>query len=257
MQSSEIPNKSQRIFAQDASGSYVRAIPQTTSDPAAASFQTGFPPQTFTDEGAGGTPPDGRDFNGILQYLSAWNRWQAAGGPIRYDAAFQNAIGGYPRGAIVQSNVVVGIEYCSAIDNNMDNPDAGSANWFPLIGRRATNAEMQSGLEDFATVTPKGLKDNGYPRIVSQNSNENNGHIAWSNGYKRCWGIATFNPNGSTTITYPIQFDTWSLAAPHAARQVTDAQDNNPEAYAWTTTNFSVYSASDIPLTGKWWAEGF
>lgn len=136
MQSSNIPNKSQRVFAQDATGAYVRPIPQTSSDPAAASFSQGFPPQTFTDEGAGGSPPDGRDFNGLFNFLSAWQRWTAAGGPITYDATFQAGIGGYPRGAVIGSANDIGTFWLSTADNNMTNPDASGAGWrrFALAG---------------------------------------------------------------------------------------------------------------------------
>lgn len=129
MQSSDIPSKSPKVFAQDATGSYVRTVPQTTADPAAASFELGFPPQTFTDEGAGGTPPDGRDFNGILGFLSAWSRWQQTGAPIAYDAAFQTAVGGYPLGAVVASAVTLGTFWLSTVENNLTNPDTGGAGW--------------------------------------------------------------------------------------------------------------------------------
>lgn len=129
MQSSDIPGKSGRLFAQSAGGAYVRNVPQTTADPGAASFDLGFPPQTFTDEGAGGTPPDGRDFNGILQFLSAWARWQQVGGPVTYDASFQTAIGGYPRGAVVMSATVFGRFWLCTVENNASNPDTGGAGW--------------------------------------------------------------------------------------------------------------------------------
>lgn len=129
MQSSDIPSKSPMVFAQDATGSYVRTVPQTTVDPAAASFELGFPPQTFTDEGAGGTPPDGRDFNGILNFLSAWARWQATGAPINYDSTFQADIGGYPRGAVVGSATTLGVFWLSTAENNLTNPDTGGAGW--------------------------------------------------------------------------------------------------------------------------------
>lgn len=129
MQSSDIPNKSAKVFAQSATGSFVRAIPQTTADPAAASFDVGFPPQTFTDQGAGGTPPDGRDFNGILNFLSAWARWQATGAPVGYDSTFQTDIGGYPKGAVVASATTLGVFWLSTVENNLTNPDTGGAGW--------------------------------------------------------------------------------------------------------------------------------
>lgn len=129
MQSSDVPSKSAKVFGQSATGTYIRTVPQTTADPAAASFDIGFPPQTFTDEGAGGTPPDGRDFNGILNFLTAWARWQSAGAPIVYDPTFQASVGGYPMGAVVASAVTLGIFWISTVENNATNPDAGGAGW--------------------------------------------------------------------------------------------------------------------------------
>lgn len=129
MQSSDVPSKSAKVFGQSATGTYIRTVPQTTADPAAASFDIGFPPQTFTDEGAGGTPPDGRDFNGILNFLTAWARWQSAGAPIAYDPTFQASVSGYPMGAVVASAVTLGIFWISTVENNMTNPDAGGAGW--------------------------------------------------------------------------------------------------------------------------------
>lgn len=129
MQSTDIPGKSARVFAGAASGAYIRPIPQTTADPAAASYDIGFPPQTFTDEGAGGTPPDGRDVNGIFAALSAWTRWLSAGGPITYDGTFQTGIGGYPKGARIQSATNPPRIWLSTAENNLTNPDTGGAGW--------------------------------------------------------------------------------------------------------------------------------
>lgn len=130
MQLTDIPDKSAKVFAQSAGGAFVRSIPQTTADPAAASFDIGFPPQTFTDEGAGGTPPDGRDWNGILGFLSEWTRWQSAGAPVLYDSAFSTAVGGYPKGASLRSVVDPRTLWVSTVDNNTTDPDGvGAANW--------------------------------------------------------------------------------------------------------------------------------
>lgn len=136
MQSSDVPSKSPIIFGASATGTFIRSVPQTTADPAAASFNLGFPPQTFTDEGAGGTPPDGRDFNGILNFLSAWSRWESAGAPVVYDGTFQTAIDGYPKGAVVASAATFGLFWLSTAENNTTNPDAAGAGWrkFTLSG---------------------------------------------------------------------------------------------------------------------------
>lgn len=138
MQLSDIPNKSPLTFAQSATGSYIRTVPQTSADPDAASFTLGFPPNTFTDEGAGGVPPDGRDFNGILNFLSAWSRWLTAGGPIIYDSTFQTAVGGYPLGAVVWSATTAGVQWRSTTNNNVTNPDTGGAGWVKQFNRGST-----------------------------------------------------------------------------------------------------------------------
>jgi hypothetical protein len=70
---------------------YIRSIPtpsQIGTQNCAASLTDGFPPLTFVPASAGGCPPFGQDFNGILKQLSLAARWGQAGGPIYYDSAF-------------------------------------------------------------------------------------------------------------------------------------------------------------------------
>lgn len=95
-----------------------------------------------------------------------------------------------------------------------------------------------------------------YDRIVSMDLRENGGYIRYASGYKRCWGRATANGNSSTTITYPITFDRYSNASFSSARTSSNAQDNDPQVYACSRTNCTVYSASDNGLYGFWRAEG-
>lgn len=121
MQLSSIPAKFTVPWASGAGGSYIRTIPtpsQIGVTNGAASFTDGFPPMTFLPVGSGGTPPFGQDFNGILNEVTAWNQWQQAGGPIRYDSVFQTAVGGYPNGAVVASVTYPGGYYISTLDNN-------------------------------------------------------------------------------------------------------------------------------------------
>jgi hypothetical protein len=131
MIAADIPVKVSLPFAADAGGGYSRQVPVPSQQPAHpydASFETGFPPETFVPVGAGGAGPDGRDFNGLLNQVTAWNQWQAAGGPVKYDAAFQTAIGGYPQGAFI-SAAALGFFWLCLVDNNMTNPDLGGAGW--------------------------------------------------------------------------------------------------------------------------------
>lgn len=137
MLSSDIPAKFSKAFASTATGTYKRAIPVTSADPNAASLNLGFPPNTFVDEGAGGVPPDGRDFNGLLNQDTAWAWWQAAGGAVLFDSAFSTAVGGYPKYAVLASTTL-GRMWQSQVDNNTVNPDSGaSANWKAYGGATA------------------------------------------------------------------------------------------------------------------------
>lgn len=134
MLAASIPTKFSIPWANNAGGSFIRPIPQASQigiQSGAASLTDGFPPVTFSPIAAGGTPPFGQDFNGILNQITLWNRWQAAGGPIQFDGTFATAIGGYPQGAIVQSTVTIGLLWCSLVDGNIGNPDFGGANWVP------------------------------------------------------------------------------------------------------------------------------
>lgn len=129
MDLSAIPTWFKEKWGQSAGGSYIRTVPVTTSDPAAASFDLGFPPQTFTNESAGGTPPDGRDVNGALNVITAWLQFLGAGGTGAFNSDIATA-GGYPNGAVVQSRVTAGLLWISTADNNTTDPDGSSpANW--------------------------------------------------------------------------------------------------------------------------------
>lgn len=133
MKASDIPTKFQIPFASSAVAPFIRNIPQASQigiQAGAASLTDGFPPATFLAVGAGGTPPFGQDFNGLLKQITLWNRWGSAGGPLPWDSAFSTAIGGYPQGAIVQA-LIPGSAWISTADDNTTNPDIGGANWSP------------------------------------------------------------------------------------------------------------------------------
>lgn len=129
MQSSAIPAKFNIPFANSAGSGYVRAIPEASQvgiTAGAASLTDGFPPLCFLPVAAGGVPPAGQDFNGILKEVTSWEQWEQAGGPVPFDGAFCYAIGGYPAGAVLNSADATGF-WISTTENNITNPDAGPA----------------------------------------------------------------------------------------------------------------------------------
>lgn len=155
MKIADIPSKFAIPFASGAGAGYIRAIPQTPSGTAGqASLQLGFPPENFTPVSAGGVPPFGQDFNGLLNQMTQWNQWQGTGAFPPYDSAFQTAISGYPQNSCVASIVTVGLVWMSIVDDNLTNPDAGGAGWIvfsvvtvpsPLLWVRSDGNNNNSG----------------------------------------------------------------------------------------------------------------
>ena len=131
MLASSIPVKFPIPFGNNAGSSYIHQVPTASQigiTPGAASLTDGFVPLNFQNEATGGVPPFGNDFNGILNQITAWSRWQNAAGPVAYDGTFSTAIGGYPKGAFL-TTAAGGGWWLSLVDNNTSNPDTGGANW--------------------------------------------------------------------------------------------------------------------------------
>lgn len=144
MQDTDLPAKFPVPFAVNSNSADIRQIPLTTTDPKAASLDAGFSTTAFTPIGAGGAPPDGRDFQGLFNQISAWCRWQAAGGGVKFDPTFQSDASGYPKGAVIESAVAeaFGQRYISTANGNLTNPDAGGAGWSKLRWRLTQNLTL-------------------------------------------------------------------------------------------------------------------
>lgn len=146
MKRTDIPTKLPIPFANSAGVSFIRTVPtasQIGSTDGAASLTDGFPPLTFQPVASGGIPPFGEDMNGILNQMSAWTRWQSAGGQVAWDSGFSSLIGGYPLGACIASATTAGAYWVSTTDNNTTNPDASGAGWLSLFnGLALTNGSI-------------------------------------------------------------------------------------------------------------------
>jgi hypothetical protein len=127
MLASQIPYKVPIPFAE---GSTLVNAPVPLAPPGGGriSWQQGFTALNMTPLASGGVPPFGQDMNAVLQAISAWSWWQAAGGPVAYDSAFSAENGGYPFGAVLQAANGIGWWF-STTDNNTSNPDTGGSNW--------------------------------------------------------------------------------------------------------------------------------
>lgn len=138
MQLSSAPAQLSLAFAANGSKNTIPVASQIGITPGAASFNDGFPPLTMEAVAAGGIPPSGLDFNGVLYEMSAADVWYCAGGGFPYNVTFAAAIGGYPKGARVLRADGLSV-WLNTVDNNSSNPDTGGAGWIPEGGRAVSS----------------------------------------------------------------------------------------------------------------------
>lgn len=206
LQQSQVPAKFGLTWAADAAAAYIRSIPQSSQigiQNCAASLHDGFPPLSFTPAGAGGCPPFGQDFNGILNQLSAWNQWQSAGGPAFYDSGFSTSVNGYPKGALLQSSLLAGRLWLNTADNNTTNPDAtdgSAANWIVPAGANGAGTLIPA----LSTVIQPGQVPANGLTVGNASSNATARHNAdtfwlFSSLWTNCASCQIFNSAGSVT----------------------------------------------------------
>jgi len=132
-------------------------IPLTTTEEGKASFDLGFPPETMVPYSSSGIPPDGKDFNGILNQLSEHQVWTNAGGLYKFDSDLCSAIGGYSKGAVVLLDNELST-VSSTINNNTNNPNVTLTGWQAYGGQLVSNSSVLPGATVLwcAPVVPAG-----------------------------------------------------------------------------------------------------
>ncbi|PWI81993.1 hypothetical protein DEO48_00920 [Enterobacter sp. CGMCC 5087] len=140
MKLASIPARVPVPFADQGTKNAIPVNSQIGVKDGAASYTDGFPPLTMTPIAAGGIPPAGGDFNGILNAITQSVRWACAGGQYSYDDAFSTSIGGYPKGALIQ-NTAGDVFWLNTTDDNSTNPDTG-AGWIPAIRYGLTSVAL-------------------------------------------------------------------------------------------------------------------
>lgn len=128
----------QKPFAESGDKNTIPVASQVGITPGAASFETGFPPDTMLDIGVGGVAPDGLDMNGILNIITQHVRFMIAGGYPRFDATLCTEIGGYPVGTILQDNGGVNLYRSILADNTVNfntTPESIGVSWIWLAGQ--------------------------------------------------------------------------------------------------------------------------
>ena len=233
MDSTQLPAKFPIAFASAASPAYIQQVPTVYNAAIPGSFglDVGSPPETFLAPGAGGTPPLGEYFNGLMNQVTACLRWIQAGGVFQYDAAFQTAIGGYFKGAIVKNAAGTGF-WTSTVENNLTNPDAGGAGWVVL----------QPNTYPWSAIT-------GAPSFVQHSEFSSqivgpNGYQDTPDGFRRQWMEISVPSAGNTlvNVSYPIGFPATSYK-PRATIY-------DPTLNTGSASNFIAASVISNSLTG-------
>lgn len=227
MQTSNLPARIPVPFASAGAKNTIPVPSQIAITPGAASFTDGFPPATRTPIAAGGVPPYGMDFNGILNAITVQNQWENAGGQYPFDAPFAASIGGYPKGALLARVGYEGFWLCTA-DNNSTNPDTGGAGW-QAIGVVGFDYGLDTGTANTYTVeySPAVLTvaDGMVVRFKAKTANT---------------GASTFSPNGLTAK--PV------IGLGHAALQGGEIIANGD---VWLQWNSSIGSGSWILIASS------
>ncbi len=117
-----------------------------------AGFDQGFPAINMTAKEAGGIPPFGQDFNGILFSITEILRYVQAGGLPSFSAPLASAVGGYGKGAIVVGSDGFTV-FQNTIDGNTTNPSSGGAGW---VGDVLSGYPVGAPIPWPAAVPPEG-----------------------------------------------------------------------------------------------------
>jgi hypothetical protein len=166
-------------FGENAAPGTIDPIPETRGpgdDPQQATWDEGFPLVTMTPLGAGGIPPKGQDFNGVLNAISEHTVFTGRGGQYKWSTAYVTASGGYSIGDVIQADDGLN-SYVSLVNTNTANfnttPAAIGVSWGLYAGRNtqvqasetvsgiaeiATQAEVTTGADDARIVTPAKLR---------------------------------------------------------------------------------------------------
>lgn len=146
-----------KIITPWANAGLKNAIPDAANPVSgSAGYDLGFPPVTMTPPEAGGIPPQGQDFNGILYSVTQILQFIQAGGIPTFSATLAASAGGYAKGAIVMSTNGITL-WQNTVAGNTTDPDAGGTNWVDAMLRFLPKRSF--GVNDYIRIpdVPGGL----------------------------------------------------------------------------------------------------
>lgn len=159
-------------FAKNGQKNVIPENYETSMDSNQATWDQGFGQITMLPVTAGGLPPKGQDFNGILNQISESIVYQSQDGRFKFSPEYAESIGGYPKGAILQSDDEKK-EYQSLIDNNKVNfnTESNISAFWELVGAKyAIKTEVDLALmKKFDKENISGTLGNDNNKVPSLN----------------------------------------------------------------------------------------
>ncbi|QIF58531.1 MULTISPECIES: phage tail protein [unclassified Providencia] len=169
-------------FAKNGQKNVIPENYETSMDSNQATWDQGFGQITMLPVAAGGLPPKGQDFNGILNQISENIVYQSQGGRFKFSPEYAESIGGYPKGAILQSDDEKK-EYQSSIDNNKVNFNTATQTQVNAAWKLISTDDM---LQQIAGKQPSGsyaIKGDSYTKIESDGRYQPKGNYAPAGDY--------------------------------------------------------------------------
>ncbi|WP_260291694.1 phage tail protein [Proteus vulgaris] len=167
------PKLISKPFAQNGQKNVIPEKYETSMESNQATWDQGFGQITMLPVSAGGLPPKGQDFNGILNQMCETIVHISKGGVFKFSVDYATAINGYPKGAILQSEDEKKY-YQSLIDNNKVNFNTASqdqikTSW-KLVMTDDLLDQLSKKLESSAVVQTTGTSTTS---VMSQKSSTN------------------------------------------------------------------------------------
>ncbi|WP_312293247.1 glycine-rich domain-containing protein [Atlantibacter hermannii] len=222
MQISNLPKLLPVPFANSGSKQDIPVASQIGVSGGRASYTDGFPPLTRTPIAAGGIPPFGTDFNGVLNDITSAIRWAQAGGGYGYDSTFSSSVSGYPVGARLANSTGDGY-WLNTVDGNTNNPETSAATpltgWVPVDSYGVTSV---TGLGS-SSVTLSTLQASRDRILLTGTLTANINVIVPS--WRKSWTVVN-NCSGAFTVTFKTTSGTGvTIPAGFTAEVVCDGTD--------------------------------
>jgi hypothetical protein len=179
-----------------------------------ASLKVGFPPDTRIPKDIGGEPPDGLDFNGILNVLSQAIVFMQKGNAYQFDAS----LAPYPIGALVRSSDDL-TTFQNTEPLNSNNPNSNMTGWrvYNGSGFIVDNLTTNDSARALSAARGKALQDN---KLEANRVGTANG-VASLDANTRV--PVSQLPNASTTAIGAVQLNN-TLTSVSTAQAATAAQ---------------------------------